>query len=88
MMYGSQHESFKALDRFPKVWQIYCPGSLLVRQKKSQKRMMILIIISLLTRKFEVITCENNSGYMLYILNELAFNGESILDEVRQRFWD
>ena len=25
---------------------------------------------------------------MFYILNELAFNGESSTDEVRQRIWD
>ena len=40
------------------------------------------------TRKFKVITWENNSSNMFYILNELAFNGDSSPDEVRQRIWD
>ena len=41
-----------------------------------------------ITRKFKVITWENNSSNMFYILNELAFNGESSNDEIRQRIWD
>ena len=31
-----------------------------------------------ITWKFKVITCENNSSNMFYILNELVFNGESL----------
>ena len=41
-----------------------------------------------ITRKFKVITWENNSSNLFYILNELAFNGDSSPDEVRQRIWD
>ena len=41
-----------------------------------------------ITWKFKVITWKNNSSNMFYILNELAFNGESSSDEVRQRIWD
>ena len=35
-----------------------------------------------ITLKLKVITCENNSSNMFYILNELAFNEESSPDEV------
>ena len=35
----------------------------------------------LVTRKFKVITCENNSSNMFYILNELVFNIESLPDK-------
>ena len=41
-----------------------------------------------ITRKFKVITWENNSSNIFYILNELAFSGDSSPDEVRQRIWD
>ena len=41
-----------------------------------------------ITRKFKVITWEKKSSCMFCILNELAFNGESLPDEVRQRIWD
>ena len=33
-----------------------------------------------ITRKFKVITWDNNSNNMFYILNELAFNGDSSQD--------
>ena len=41
-----------------------------------------------ITRKFKVITCENISSNIFYILNEFVFNWESLPDEVRQRIWD
>ena len=41
-----------------------------------------------ITRKFKVITWENNSSNMLSILNKLAFKGNSSPNEVRQRIWD
>ena len=41
-----------------------------------------------ITRKFKVITWENNSSNVFYILNELVFKGEPSPDEVRQRIWD
>ena len=41
-----------------------------------------------ITRKFKVITWQNNSSNMFYILNELTFNWDSSPDEVRQRIWD
>ena len=41
-----------------------------------------------ITQKFKIITWENNSSKMFYILSVLAFNGESSSDEVRQRIWD
>ena len=41
-----------------------------------------------ITRKFKVITWQNNSSNVFYILNELAFNRDSSPDEVRQRIWD
>ena len=41
-----------------------------------------------LTWKFKVITWEDNSSNMLFILKELAFYSESSPDEVKQRIWD
>ena len=38
-----------------------------------------------ITQKFKVITWKNNSSNMFYILNDLAFKGDSWPDEVRQR---
>ena len=36
----------------------------------------------------KLLFAEYNSSNMFYILNELAFNGESSSNEVRQRIWD
>ena len=58
-----------------------------MRLNISQKTMITILITSKspISHKFNVINCENNSYNMFYILNELAFNGESSQDEVRQR---
>ena len=60
----------------------------LMRLKKNQKMITIWLRSSSLTCKTKVITCDNNSSKMFYIINELVFNEKLLLDEVRHWIWD
>ena len=86
------YDSMKVLDWCPKVWEVCCWWSFSdsdeTEEESEEDDSNINYYQVHITRKFKVITWENNSSSMFYILNELAFNGESSPDEVIQRIWD
>ena len=91
--HGSQHEGTKVPDWSPKVWEVCCWSSFFSDSDETEEESEeddndIDYDQVPITRKFKVITWENNSSNMFYILNELAFNGDSSPDEVGQRIWD
>ena len=90
--HGSQHEGTKVPDWSPIVQEVCCWRSFSdsdeTEEESEEDDNDIDYDQVPITRKFKVITWENNSSNMFYILNELAFNGDSSPDEVRQRIWD
>ena len=76
----------------PKVWEVCCWRSFSdsdeTEEESEEDDNDIDYDQVLVTRKFKVITWENNSSNILFILNELAFKRELSSAKVKQKIWD
>ena len=93
--HGSQQRVWK-FKIYPKILRYLLLRKFLfrtrMRLKKSYGMMIMIMIIDYdqvpLTREFKIIICENKARNIFSIFLVLVFNGESALDEIRQKNWN